>query len=44
VRLWHLVQHYRDGCELDTANASPAELLAAYVAGAALPSRAEKIV
>jgi hypothetical protein len=32
ARLWHLVQHYRDGRELDTANASPAELLAAYVA------------
>jgi len=31
ARLWHLVQHYRDGRELDTANASPAELLAACV-------------
>lgn len=37
VRLWHLLQHYRDSRELDTANASPAELLAAYVANAALP-------
>jgi hypothetical protein len=37
ARLWHLVQHYRDGRQLDTANASPAELLAAYVANAALP-------
>ena len=37
ARLWHLAQHYRDGRELDTTNASPAELLAAYVAGAALP-------
>ena len=35
ARLWHLVQHYRDGRELDTANASPAELLAAYVANTA---------
>jgi hypothetical protein len=31
ARLWHLVQHYRDGHELDTGNASPAELLAACV-------------
>jgi hypothetical protein len=31
ARLWHLVQHYREGCELDTANASPAELLAGCV-------------
>jgi hypothetical protein len=31
ARLWHLVQHYRDGCELDAANASPAELLAGCV-------------
>jgi hypothetical protein len=37
ARLWHLVQHYRDGRELDTLNASPAELLAVYVANAALP-------
>ena len=44
ARLWHLVQHYRDGRQLDTANASPAELLAAYVANVAVPSRAEKIV
>jgi hypothetical protein len=35
ARLWHLVQHYRDGRALDTANTSPAELLAAYVANAA---------
>ena len=28
ARLRHLVQHYRDGCELDAANASLAELLA----------------
>ena len=34
ARLWHLAQHYRDGRELDTTNASPAELLAAYVAEA----------
>jgi hypothetical protein len=34
ARLWHLVQHYCDGRELDTTNASPAELLAAYVAAA----------
>jgi hypothetical protein len=33
ARLWHLVQHCRDGRELDTANASPAELLAASVSG-----------
>src|SRR5271165_153818 len=32
TRLWHLVRHYRDGRELDTASASLAELLAAYVA------------
>ena len=44
ARLGHLAQHYRDGRELDTANASPAELLAAYVANVAVPSRAEKIV
>ena len=44
ARLWRLAQHYRDGRELDTANASPAELLAAYVANVAVPSRAEKIV
>jgi hypothetical protein len=44
ARLGHLAQHYRDGYELDTANASPAELLAAYVANVAVPSRAEKIV
>jgi hypothetical protein len=31
ARLWHLVQHFRDGHELDTAGASPAELLAACV-------------
>ena len=37
AQLWRLVQHYRDGHEPDTANASPAELLAAYVAADALP-------
>ena len=37
ARLWHLAQHYRDGRELDTTNASPAELLAAYVAGPPAP-------
>jgi hypothetical protein len=31
ARLWHLVQHYRDGCELDAPNAAPAELLAGCV-------------
>ena len=34
TRLWHLVRQYRDGRELDPATASPAELLAAYVAEA----------
>ena len=33
--LLRLVQHCRDGREPDTANASPAELLAGYVANAA---------
>ena len=37
ARFEHLAQHYCDGRELDTANASPAELLAAYVANVALP-------
>ncbi len=32
TRLWHLVRHYCDGRELDPANASPAELLAARLA------------
>ena len=39
AQLWRLVQHYRDGHEPDTANASPAELLAAYVAGPPSPAR-----
>ena len=34
TRLWHVVRQYRDGRELDPATASPAELLAAYVAEA----------
>ena len=41
ARLWHLAQHYRDGRELDTTNASPAELLAAYVAGPPSPQAGE---
>jgi len=32
ARLWHVVRQYRDACGPDPANASPAELLAAYVA------------
>ena len=35
TRLWHLVRQCSDGRELDPANASPAELLAAYVANEA---------
>jgi hypothetical protein len=34
VRLWNAVRQYRDGRGLDRSNASPAELLAAYLAGA----------
>ena len=34
TRLWHVVRQYRDGREPDPANASPAELLAAYAAEA----------
>jgi len=37
VRLKRLMQQFPEGRELDRANVSPAELLAAYVAGAALP-------
>jgi hypothetical protein len=37
VRLWHAVRQYRDGGGLDWVNASPAELLAAYLAGAEMP-------
>lgn len=37
ARLSHLVRQYCDGREPDPANASPAELLAAYVASAGLP-------
>jgi len=36
ARLWHAVRQHRDGCEPDPANASPAELLAAYVAAPTL--------
>ncbi len=35
ARLWHLVRQCLAGRELDPANASPAELLAARLAGAA---------
>jgi hypothetical protein len=38
ARLWYLVRQYRDGRELDPASASPAELLAARVASAAMPT------
>jgi hypothetical protein len=34
TRLWHVVRQFRDGREPDPANASPAELLAAYAAEA----------
>ena len=34
TRLWHVLRQYRDGREPDPANASPAELLAAYAAEA----------
>jgi hypothetical protein len=34
VRLWNAVRQYRDGRGLDPSNGSPAELLAAYLAGA----------
>ena len=37
ARLRRLVWGYREGCELDQLNPSPAELLAAYVAEAAMP-------
>jgi hypothetical protein len=37
VRLWNAVRQYRDGRGLDRSNASPAELLAAYLAGAGKP-------
>jgi len=37
TRLWQVVRQYRDGCDPDPANASPAELLAAYAADPAMP-------
>jgi hypothetical protein len=37
ARLRRLARGYREGCELGQLNPSPAELLAAYVAEAAMP-------